>query len=136
MHSRTHLPPPPPPTTTPQPDGTHSDSRYAVIIEDDVMLPFDIDWQALVASAPTGFGMLQLFNSNEETMQSVFQEYEKTSARWRDQPQKWKLWHERFPKQPGSFWSTCAYLIDKTVMRPVVDSMVRVCVYIHMYTKS
>mgnify|MGYP005994862943 CR=1 FL=1 len=45
-----------------QADGTHSQSRYAVITEDDVLFPFDIDWSRLAASAPAGFGMLQLFN--------------------------------------------------------------------------
>eukprot|EP01035_Chromulina_nebulosa_P023999 gene23999-31157_t len=43
-------------------------SRYALILEDDVRIPFDIDFDALVASAPKGFGILQLFNSNKHTM--------------------------------------------------------------------
>jgi GR25 family glycosyltransferase involved in LPS biosynthesis len=31
-------------------------SRYALIVEDDVYFPFDIDFDALALSAPTGFG--------------------------------------------------------------------------------
>jgi len=46
-----------------RPDGSHSESRYAVIIEDDVSFPFAIDWQGLVKSAPAGFGMLQVCNT-------------------------------------------------------------------------
>lgn len=29
-------------------------SRYALIVEDDVQFPFDIDYEALAASAPEG----------------------------------------------------------------------------------
>ena len=37
-------------------------SRYALIIEDDVFFPFDVNWNELAQSAPPGFGILQLFN--------------------------------------------------------------------------
>jgi len=91
-------------------------SRFALIIEDDVQFPFDVDWEAMAATAPKGFGMLQLFNSNEESMESLYKNYIHTKRK--------KLWHERLPKQPASFWSTCAYLIDREVMRPIVDAIV------------
>eukprot|EP00605_Chrysophyceae_sp_TOSAG23-4_P002837 GSChrysophyteH1.ASY1.ANO1.3125.1 assembled CDS len=108
-------------------DGSHSDSNYAIITEDDVVFPFSVDWKGLIESAPAGFGILQLFNSNEESMQSLFKNYQKSSAKagsdYRN-PEKLKLWHERFPRQPGSFWSTCAYVFDKRVMRPVIDSII------------
>ena len=45
---------------------TTSNSRYAIIIEDDVKFPFDVDYEALAKSAPAGFGILQLFNSNKQ----------------------------------------------------------------------
>ena len=47
-------------------------SRYALVIEDDVFFPFDVDWNALAESAPPGFGILQLFNSNGNTMAATW----------------------------------------------------------------
>ncbi len=44
---------------------TTARSRYALIVEDDVSFPFDVDYNELARSAPTDFGILQLFNSNE-----------------------------------------------------------------------
>jgi len=45
--------------------GNVSSSRFAVVVEDDVLLPFDVDWQRLAESAPPGFGMLRLVSSVE-----------------------------------------------------------------------
>jgi hypothetical protein len=85
------------------PNGTHSQSRYAIITEDDVVFPFDVDWDALVRSAPHSFGILQLFNSNEETMQSTYNNYMSSVFRASNSKSPNRhLWHERFPKQPGS----------------------------------
>ena len=36
-------------------------SQYAVIMEDNVNIPYEIDYEALAASAPTDFGILQLY---------------------------------------------------------------------------
>lgn len=44
---------------------TTARSRYALIVEDDVSFPFDVDYNEMARSAPEGFGILQLFNSNE-----------------------------------------------------------------------
>lgn len=100
---------------------TDSTSRYAIIVEDDVIFPFNIDWDEMAASAPKGFGILQLFNSNMESMVSSFGNFRKATANGKVHT---KLWHERFPKQPGSFWSTCAYLIDREVMKGVLDTLI------------
>jgi GR25 family glycosyltransferase involved in LPS biosynthesis len=98
---------------------TEFTSRYALITEDDVLFPFEIDWTTLARSAPAGFGILQMFNSNHESLRSSFGNYQKARANG-----KLRLWHERVPKMPASFWSTCAYLIDREVMQPVIDSIV------------
>ena len=90
-----------------------SSSRYAIITEDDITIPFNIDFEALVASAPTDFGILQLFNSNEESMHSTWMNYIK----------KGHLWTEVFQKQAAAFWSTCAYLIDREKMKPIIDKV-------------
>lgn len=91
-------------------------SRFALIVEDDVYFPFDIDFDKLVESAPKGFGILQLFNSNEGSMEATWQRY-------RHNPDY--LWVKRHPLKYFDFWSTCAYLIDRQVMKPVVDAVVR-----------
>lgn len=72
-------------------------------------------------SAPAGFGMLQLFNSNEDSMRASFTEYAKSTDRVHKAGKK--LWRERFARQPAAYWSTCAYLINKIVMKPIVDSL-------------
>lgn len=42
-----------------------SQSHYAIIADEDVILPFDIDFDALIATAPHGFAMLRLTNFHE-----------------------------------------------------------------------
>jgi GR25 family glycosyltransferase involved in LPS biosynthesis len=95
---------------------TTATSRYALIIEDDVLFPFDIDFDALTKSAPAGFGILQLFNSNEGTMQQTWKRYLGDST---------YLWAEKQAKKYFDYWSTCAYLIDRVVMKPVIDKVLR-----------
>jgi GR25 family glycosyltransferase involved in LPS biosynthesis len=90
-----------------------SSSRYAVIVEDDVTIPFDIDFDKLVASAPEGFKILQLFNSNEGTMKNSWEKYGKNGF----------LWSKHFQHQIAAFWSTCAYLIDREALKPVIDKI-------------
>jgi hypothetical protein len=36
-------------------------SRYALVVEDDVLFPFDVDYNELAKTAPEGFGILQVF---------------------------------------------------------------------------
>lgn len=56
-------------------------SRYAIIVEDDVKFPFDVDYEALAQTAPKGFGILQLFNSNRHTMIYTWTNYLRNKAR-------------------------------------------------------
>ena len=86
-------------------------SRYALIIEDDVKFPFDVDYDELTKSAPEGFGILQLFNSNKQSLVFSFNEY----------INKKRLWHR---SENLVFWSTCGYLIDREVMKPIIDKIV------------
>lgn len=74
---------------------TTAKSRFALIIEDDVQIPFAIDYQALAESAPPGFGILQLFNSCEGTMKLLWERYVRNSK---------SLWQERTPQQAIDFW--------------------------------
>jgi GR25 family glycosyltransferase involved in LPS biosynthesis len=87
-------------------------SRYALIIEDDVSLPFNIDFDALARSAPKGFGILQLFNSNIDSMTKLWKMYQKDPN---------YLWSESYNLR---YWSTCGYMIDREVMKPVIDEVI------------
>eukprot|EP01031_Cornospumella_fuschlensis_P041254 gene41254-50350_t len=90
-------------------------SRYAIIVEDDVYFPFDVDYNALAASAPRGFGIIQLFNSNAMSMARTWDQYRTSN----------ELFVERHPRRIFDFWSTCAYLIDREVMKPIIDTVLR-----------
>ena len=84
---------------------TKSTSKYALIIEDDVHFLFNIDWDALAATAPKDFGILQLFNSNKDTL----------TLRWEDYLAKKKkgvdfLWIEKWPRQPIGTIHTHQYI--------------------------
>lgn len=93
---------------------TTAKSRYALIVEDDVLFPFDIDFDVLAKSAPAGFGILQLFNSNDASMERSWNSYVRDATH---------LWIARHPVK-FDFWSTCAYLIDRVVMKSVIDAIV------------
>lgn len=90
-------------------------SKYALIVEDDVSFPFNIDFEALAASAPSDFGILQLFNSNKDSLKDSFLRYSKNPSS--------ELWSE---SKNLKFWSTCGYLINREVMKPIIDSVVNV----------
>jgi len=90
-----------------------STSKYALITEDDIYFPLDIDFDLLIASAPQDFSVLQLFNSNEATM----------LAGWIRYTKRGQLWTERFPNQAADFWSTCAFLINKEILAPILDKV-------------
>lgn len=92
-----------------------SKSRYAIIVEDDVQFPFDVDWNALAESAPKDFNILQLFNSNEATMSQTWDTYIKNKS---------DLWTLRNARKFFDFWSTCAYMIDKVSMKKIIDSVI------------
>lgn len=46
-----------------------------MILEDDVFLPFDINYDELITQVPSDFGILQLFNSNEESMENSWTQF-------------------------------------------------------------
>ena len=52
-------------------------SKYALITEDDIHIPYDIDYTALALSAPTDFGILQLYTSYPPLTNALWDEYEK-----------------------------------------------------------
>jgi ABC-type nickel/cobalt efflux system permease component RcnA len=92
-------------------------SRYALIMEDDVFIPFNINWPMLVQSAPKDFGILQLFNSQIYLLNNTWNAY--LNAPYVENNTLW------LPREVGSdFWSTCAYLIDRQALKPIIESVV------------
>jgi GR25 family glycosyltransferase involved in LPS biosynthesis len=92
----------------------NSSTGIALISEDDIIFPFDIDFISLAASAPKDYGILQLFNSNPSSMKETWRRYSKSHD---------ALWIESHPNKKMDFWSTCIYLINLNVMRDVIDGM-------------
>jgi GR25 family glycosyltransferase involved in LPS biosynthesis len=101
---------------------TRSKSKYAIITEDDVQFPFAVNWDALIASAPKDFGILMLFNSNKDTFHQQWNHYH-SAVNKNGNPGKANLWVEKWPGQPSAYWSTCAYLINKQVIKPSLDGI-------------
>ena len=52
-----------------------SGSVYALIAEDDVFMPFEVNFTSLIESAPNDFGILQVFNSHEGSMENTWKQY-------------------------------------------------------------
>ena len=92
-----------------------SDSPYALILEDDLEFAFDVDWHALAASAPQGFAMLQLVTSNEGNLQYLWKKYWQSEGKF--------MWEQR--SDITDFWCAGAYIINKEVLKPVIDQIVR-----------
>src|SRR5688572_17438530 len=57
-----------------------TDSPYALIAEDDVIIPFDIDYTLLASTAPTGFGILRLYVGNEIIAERLWIKYIRSFA--------------------------------------------------------
>ena len=89
-------------------------SKYALIVEDDVFFPFDVDYNALAAAAPPDFGILQLFTSNTDMMKSYWDEYQ-------SRPDKgfWVSYR-------NEAYSTGFYLINREKLKPIINSIVTV----------
>lgn len=92
-----------------------SNKLYAVIMEDDVSIDFDIDFDALVASAPSDWGILQLQVSKFNLLRWIFTDYYLVQH---------KLWIERSIKELD-FWSMGVYIINKQIFKEVMDKISR-----------
>jgi hypothetical protein len=95
---------------------TPTTHRLALIVEDDVQIPFDIDFEALAATAPKGFGILQLVTSHEQQMERQWIKFTRDRS---------DLWSGSTTDKYYDGWATKAYLIDRDVIRVVLDSLVR-----------
>ncbi len=90
------------------------ESLFALILEDDVRFQFNIDFDALLASAPLNFGVLQLMASYSDQITELWRSYDEDKSLW------------TFRARNGTVWSAQAYLINKDKYRPYIDSAVTV----------
>ena len=51
--------------------------EFALIVEDDVRFLYEIDFQALISTAPRPFGILQLSTSNVEAIKGLWGKYKR-----------------------------------------------------------
>ena len=88
-------------------------SPYALILEDDLQIAFDVDFPALIQSSPnaTGFGILQLVTSNEFSVVNLRKVYEQHKT----------LWVKR--KDKDDYWCAGAYIINKPILKPYIDAI-------------
>ena len=87
---------------------------FALITEDDVSFEMNVNFRALVASAPKPFVGLQLMSSADNEMKRMWQDYKKN-------PVTTNLWEQR--KLESFFWSAQAYVINKTALKPLIDQI-------------
>lgn len=101
---------------------TRSRSPFALILEDDVSLPLHVSIHELAASAPAGWGMLQLTTSSREGLQLAWRRFVDSRGE-----QLWTLNHWSNTTRDGRyplFWSAQGYLINKAVVRGFLDDVV------------
>jgi hypothetical protein len=94
---------------------TSTSSPYALILEDDLELAFEIDWPIFFQSLPPDAVMLQLVTSNERDVAVLYSKYKKSGGK--------HVWHKRLDK--NDFWCAGAYIVHKERLRPVIDRIVR-----------
>ena len=125
----------------------HKSSDYALIMEDDVQFNFQLNFTALISSAPKDFGILQLSTSNEEALKQLWSTFKKESSSHyaatsalssssREDYEKnllpstlWTPNHWNSVTNNGKttlYWSAQAYLINKKVIKSFIDDVVEV----------
>ena len=91
---------------------------YALIAEDDIQISFDIDFNALVATAPKDFAILQLLTSNHEVIRSLWAKYVKEDVLWDKKKSRGLVYLDH--------WCTGAYLIKKSAMKKALKHIMYV----------
>jgi GR25 family glycosyltransferase involved in LPS biosynthesis len=125
-------------------------SDYALIIEDDVQFVYQLNFSALISSAPENFGILQLSTSNEEALKLLWSTFKEKSAAEKEtyndlekvEKQNFlrhydknltareRLWTQNLwtshtkDGRTSLFWSAQAYLINKRIIKPFIDDVV------------
>lgn len=84
---------------------------YALVLEDDMHLFMEVDFEALINSAPSDFSILQLVTSNDYSVSNL----------WRVFLRHKLLWVKR--KEKDDYWCAGAYLIRKNALAPIVQHL-------------
>jgi GR25 family glycosyltransferase involved in LPS biosynthesis len=85
------------------------DDEWFCIMEDDMKLNCDINFNDLIKSAPEDAEILQLFTSNEGEIIKLSDVYDRTKSRWI----KWKR----------NMWSAGVYLIKRNAIIKILKSV-------------
>lgn len=81
---------------------------FALVLEDDLHLFMEVDFAALLASAPPDFAVLQLATSNDHSVANLWRVFLRHKA----------LWVPR--RDRDDYWCAGAYIVRKAALRPVV----------------
>ena len=96
-------------------------SEYALIMEDDVLFNFDVNFHKLIQSVPNkDFGILQLITSNVEGINRLWTSFRSGNGLWSNNT--WDTLTK--DRKAVLFWSAQAYIINKRVVRSFVEDVV------------
>ena len=92
-------------------------NTYALILEDDVGFPFDIDFNALIASAPSDFTILQLETCNENIVKPAWEQFKKNQKEELDDGNKTangsSLWKKHdYNRESAWAWGLQGYILN------------------------
>lgn len=100
-------------------DKSDINNQYAIIMEDDVRILYDINFDLLINSvSDKNFGFLQLVTSNPEAILNLFGNIQQSM--WT--PNLWNLTSKG--GKHALYWSAQAYLINKKVLKSVIDTVI------------
>lgn len=87
-------------------------TRYALIMEDDLYFGYIVNFKAILMTAQTDFGTLQLHTNNPVAVTNNFES-------WKDDMML--VWRTR--RNYVKWWSAGAYIIDKVKWKPIIDKL-------------
>jgi GR25 family glycosyltransferase involved in LPS biosynthesis len=88
-------------------------SKYFMVLEDDVRFSFRVNIEKLISSAPSDFGALQLMMSHKTTIEQLWTKHTSTSETFTYRPRN------------STIWSAQAIIYNKDVIRNYIDSAVK-----------
>lgn len=100
------------------------DNKYALILEDDIQILFDIDFNKLIQSAPNDFGTLQLVTSNLEAINTLWSKYTESNGKLLWTKSSWRATTK--DGKTTLYWSAQAYLVKISVARAFIEDIVEV----------
>ncbi len=99
-----------------------NDNPYALILEDDVYFPVSVDFRKVIATAPAGFGILQLATTNSEALYSLLGDFmaSQKSNFWTR-----NLWSSTTKNgKYALYWGAIGYIVNKKVIKGFLDDVI------------